>query len=214
MLIKKRRNLAVSLRKWMKLFGMTILIGAIVTVIGSVCIQLTNPDFRNIEAGGWLSYILMMALIGMTFGAFAHMGFFAYLMLNYIARSIFKRPYYWVAIQGFIALFVLIEIAYWTYDTNFPSATFWVIPLLLLVLSAFVAWLKVKATSPGAWIPTLFFLIAITVVESIPVFRTGNIYNLLYQLIPLFVCNAYQIMRLHRILGNTPLAEPIAKATA
>jgi len=192
----------LSLRKWMKLFGMTIVIGAIVTVVGSVCIQLFNPDFRNVEASGWLSYVLMMALIGMTFGAFAHMGFFAYMMLNYIARSIFKRPYYWVAIQGFVALFVLIEICYWTYDTNFPSLTFLVVPLALLVGSVLVAWFKVSQTAAGAWIPTIFFMVAITVLESIPAFRTGDISSLLYQLIPLFICNGYQIMQLHKILGQ------------
>jgi KinB signaling pathway activation protein len=213
MLIKQRRNKALNLRKWMKLFGTTILIGAVVTVVGSVCIQLSNPDFRNVAASGWLSYILMMALIGMTFGAFSHMGFFAYLMLNYIARSIFKRPYSWVAIQGFLAFFVLAEIAYWTYNSNFPSFTFWVIPLALLITSVLVAWWKVNQTSAGAWIPTIFFLIGITVMESIPVFRTGDISSLLYQLIPLFICNAYQIMQLHRILGKAVIASPIA-ATA
>jgi KinB signaling pathway activation protein len=192
----------LNLRKWMKLFGITILIGAVVTVVGSVCIQLFNPDFRNVEASGWLSYVLMMALIGMTFGAFAHMGFFAYMMLNYIARSIFKRPYYWVAIQGFIALFVLVEIAYWTYDTNFPSLTYLLLPLALIAGSVLVAWMKVSQTSTGAWIPTIFFLVAITAMESVPVFKTGDISSLLYQMVPLFICNAYQIMQLHRILGK------------
>ncbi len=198
----------MSLRKWMKLFGMTILIGAIVTVAGSVCIQLFNPDFRNVEASGWLSYVLMMALIGMTFGAFAHMGFFAYMMLNYIARSIFKRPYYWVAIQGFLALFVLIEIGYWTYDSDFPSTTFWVVPLALLAGAALVAWLKVSQTSAGAWIPTIFFMVAITVLEAIPAFRTGDLSSLLYQLIPLYICNGYQIMQLHKILGQPTGSRP------
>lgn len=205
----------MNLRKWMKLFGITILIGAVVTVVGSVCIQLFNPDFRNVEASGWLSYVLMMALIGMTFGAFAHMGFFAYMMLNYIARSIFKRPYSWVAIQGFIALFVLAEIAYWTYDTNFPSLTYLLLPLALIAGSVLVAWMKVSQTSTGAWIPTIFFLVAITAMESVPVFKTGDISSLLYQMVPLFICNAYQIMQLHRILGKPAQAgAPVSAAAA
>ncbi|WP_158602449.1 KinB-signaling pathway activation protein [Cohnella endophytica] len=203
----------MNLRKWMKLFGTTILIGAIVTVVGSVCIQLFNPEFRDVAAGEWLSYILMTALFGMTFGAFSHMGFFAYLMLNYIARTIFKRPYYWVAVQGFLAVFVLIEIAYWTYGTNFPDYTYWAIPLAMLAGSVLVAWLKVSQTSAGAWIPTVFFLVAISTMESIPVFKTADISSLLYQLIPLFICNAYQIIQLHRILGPAPSVNPIAAAT-
>jgi KinB signaling pathway activation protein len=202
----------LNLRKWMKLFIMTLLIGAIVTVIGSIGIQLSNPDFRNVQASGWLSYTLMMALIGLTFGAFSHMGFFAYLMLNYIARSIFKRPYSWVAIQGFITLFVLVEIAYWTYNTNFPDYTYWAIPLGLTISSILVGWRKVSQTTSGAWLPTLFFMVAITVMESIPVFRTADISSLLYQMIPLFICNAYQIMQLHKILGKSPVTSPITAA--
>lgn len=202
----------MNLRKWMKLFGTTILIGALAAMLTGVCMQLTDPDFRNIATDGWLYNILMMSLIGLTFGAFAHMGFFAYLMLNYISRSIFKRPYTWVALQGFIALFVLIEIAYWTYDSNFPSYTFWLVPLLLLVTSVIVTWRKTRETSSGAWIPTLFFLIAITVLEGIPAFRTGEMSSLIFQMIPLFICNTYQIMQLHRILGNLPLSATATKA--
>lgn len=196
----------------MKLFGTTILIGALVTVVGSVCIQLFNPDFRDVEAIGWLMYLLMMALAGMMFGAFAHMGFFAYLMLNYIARSVLKRPYYWVAIQAFVALFVLIEIAFWTYGSDYPAATFWVLPLALLVGSLLIAWLKASQTSAGAWIPTVFFMIGMTVLESIPAFRIWDIWSLSYQLIPLFVCNAYQIMQLHKILAKPAAAAPAAAA--
>ncbi|WP_373231685.1 KinB-signaling pathway activation protein [Cohnella sp.] len=202
----------MNLRKWMKLFGTTILIGALAAMVTGVCMQLTDPDFRNIAADGWLYNILMMSLIGLTFGAFAHMGFFAYLMLNYISRSIFKRPYTWVALQGFIALFVLVEIAYWTYDSNFPIYTFWVVPLLLLVASVVAAWRKTRETTEGAWIPTLFFLIVITVLEGIPAFRTGQISSLIFQLIPLFVCNVYQIMQLHRILGDKAIASSPTEA--
>jgi KinB signaling pathway activation protein len=195
-----RGNGYLSLRKWMKLFGATILIGGLATLIIGVCMQLSDPQFRNIQVDGWLYNLFQMAMIGFTFGAFAHMGFFAYLMLNYIARSIFKRPYLWVALQGFITVFVLIEIAYWTYGTNFPNATFWAVPLALVAGSLAVSWRKVHETTPGAWVPTLFFLVAVTVLEGMPAFRTASMSSLVFQLVPLFICNTYQIMRLHRIL--------------
>jgi KinB signaling pathway activation protein len=41
--------------------------------------------------------------------------------------------------------------------------------------------------------------------ESVPVFRTADISSLLYQMVPLFICNAYQIMQLHKILGKSPI---------
>jgi KinB signaling pathway activation protein len=190
----------LSLRKWMKLFGATILIGGLAALVLGICMQLSDPEFRNIEADGWLYNMFKMTMLGFTFGAFAHMGFFAYLTLNYIARSIFKRPQMWVAFQGFIAAFVLAEIAYWTYDTHFPDAVFWAVPLVILAASLLVAWRKVQETKSGAWVPTVFFLVAVTVLEAIPAFRTGSLPSLVLQLVPLFICNSYQIMRLHRIL--------------
>lgn len=202
----------MSLRKWMKLFGITILIGALIAAITGIGLMITDQEFQVEGTENWLVNIGMMALGGLTFGAFAHMGFFAYLMLNYIARSIFKRPYTWLMIQAIVAAFVLFEIGYWTYDSNFPSYTFWAVPLGLLAASLVVGWRKTHETSSGAWIPTVFFLVAITALESVPAFRTGNMPSLIFQIVPLFVCNAYQIMMLHRILDNSQQAP--AQATS
>lgn len=200
----------MNLRKWMTLFGTTILMGGAASLVTGVVMLLCDSSFHVVKTGGdWLFNVIMMALAGLTFGAFAHMGFFAYLMLNYIARSIFKRPYLWVALQGFIALFVLIEIAYWTYDSDFPAYTFWLVPIVLAAVSAAVARWKVKETTAGAWIPTLFYLIAVTTIEAMPGFQSGKITSLVFSLIPLFVCNSYQILRLHRILVK-PKAAPVA----
>lgn len=202
----------MNLRKWMKLFGTTILIGGLASLIIGVCMQLSDPTFRNIEADGWLYNMFQMAMIGFTFGAFAHMGFFAYLMLNYIARSIFKRPQLWVALQGFTTAFVLVEVAYGVYGTNFPEATFWAVPLALTAAALLVAWRKVHETTSGAWVPTVFFLVTVTVLEGVPAFRTGSLSSLVFQLVPLFVCNSYQIMRLHRILDSKAAVTETAKA--
>lgn len=186
----------------MRLFGLTILTGGLVSTVAGVIMVLLDPDFRNIEADGWLFNIVMMALSGFALGAFAHMGFFAYLTLNYIARSIFKRPYLWVTFQGFVTLFVLVEIMINLYDTNFPQATFWLLPLVLVALAAVVGWFKVKETSRGAWIPSFFFMVTITVLEANPGFKSGSLSSLVYMLLPLFICNTYQIMQLHRLLGT------------
>ncbi|MFC5528055.1 KinB-signaling pathway activation protein [Cohnella yongneupensis] len=202
----------MNLRRWMKLFGTTILIGALIAAITGIGLMGTDQEFQVKGTENWLVNIGLMALGGLTFGAFSHMGFFAYLMLNYIARSIFKRLYTWIMIQGLLAIIVMFEIGYWTYDTNFPSYTFWAVPLLLLGAALLVAWRKAHETSSGAWIPTVFFLVAITALESVPAFRTGSMASLVFQIIPLFVCNAYQIMRLHRILDRSPQAA--AQATS
>jgi len=204
----------LNLRKWMKLFGMTILIGAVVTVVGSVCIQLFNPDFRDVEASGWLSYVLMMALIGIDVRRVRPYGLFRLHDVELYRAQHFQTSVLWLAIQGFLALFVLIEIAYWTYGSDFPNETYWLLPIGLLAVSLLTAWLKVSQTNPGAWIPTVFFMVSITVAESIPAFRTGDISSLLYQLIPIFICNAYQIMQLHKILSKSEARGPTVAAAA
>ncbi|MFD0674964.1 KinB-signaling pathway activation protein [Cohnella sp. GCM10027633] len=194
----------MNLRRWMKLFGTTVLIGALIAALTGIGLMITDQEFQVKGTENWLVNIGMMALGGLTFGAFSHMGFFAYLMLNYIARSIFKRPFTWLMVQAIAAAFVLFEIGYWTYDTNFPDNAFWAVPLVLLAASVLVGWRKTHETSSGAWIPTVFFLVAVTALESVPAFRTGSMPSLLFQIIPLFACNAFQIMRLHRILDTSP----------
>lgn len=193
----------MNLRKWMTLFGVSILLGGAVSLATGLIMLLGDSSFRVVKTGDWLFNIVMMFMAGLSLGAFAHMGFFAYMMVNYIARSIFKRPYLWVALQGFLAVFVLIEIAYWTYDSEFQGHIFWSVPFVLAVASAAVAWRKSFETSSGAWIPTLFFMIAGTAVEALPGFQSGNASSLVFTIVPLFVCNAYHILRLHHILDSS-----------
>lgn len=200
----------MTLRKWAKLFGATLLIGALAAMATGVVMQLGDPEFRNVGLNGWLYNIWMMALSGFALGSVAHLGFFAYLMLNYVARSMFRRPYLWVALQGFTTVFALGELIYWlAVEPGLAAAVKWTVPLALMAASLLVAWRKVRETSQGAWIPALFFLIVGTLVEAIPAFRVSfqedNPLSLTLSLVPLFFCNAYQIMRLHRVLAKTPL---------
>jgi KinB signaling pathway activation protein len=200
-----RRNAQLNLKKWMKLFGTTILIGGLAALLTGLFMKVIDPKF---EGGDWLGWVVS----GFLFGAIAHTGFFSYLMLNYIARSIFKRPYLWVALQGFIAFFVIVEIAYWTYGSDYPAATFWGLPLSLLAASMVVAWRKSSETTSASWIPTLFFMMAATTLEAIPGFQTRSLPSLVMLIVPLFVCNSYQIMQLHRILGSKVPVSAAAKA--
>lgn len=196
----------------MKLFGVTILIGGVVSLITGV-IMANASNFEIPKADDWLYNATNMFFSGLTFGAFAHMGFFAYLTLNYIARSIFKKPYLWVAFQAFVTVFVLVEAAVNLYDSSFPSSSFWVLPLAITAASALVSWRKVKETTSGSWIPAMFFMIVVTVLEANPAFREGSITALIFMMLPLFLCNAYQILMLHRLLGDKS-AEPATRQTS
>ena len=197
----------MSLRKWAKLFGTSIAIGGIVSLVVGVVMAYLDPDFAIPKADDWIYNLFTFLFSGLTLGAFAHMGFFAYLTLNYIALSIFKKPYLWVALQGFATLFALVEVVINLYDTSLPASTYWLLPALLVLASAAVSWRKARETTKSAWVPSLFFLIVVTVLEGNPAFRSGSISSLIYMLLPLFACNTYQILQLHRILeAKAPLA--------
>lgn len=197
----------MSLRKWAKLFSISIAIGGLVSVVVGVVMAYMDPDFAIPKADDWIYNLFTFLFSGLTLGAFAHMGFFAYLTLNYIALSIFKKPYLWVALQGFATIFALVEVVINLYDTSFPPSTFWLLPVLLVAAAAAVSWRKVKETTKSAWVPSLFFMIVVTVLEGNPAFRSGDISSLIYMLLPLFACNTYQLLQLHRILDTkAPLA--------
>ena len=193
----------MSLKKWMKLFGATVSIGGVVSLVLGVIMVLLD-SFEIPKADDWLYNLMQMFLSGVTLGAFAHMGFFAYLTLNYIARSIFRKPYLWVAAQGFVTVFVLVELAVNLYGSGFPGYIFWAFPLVLTAASVLVAWIKVRETTTASWIPALFFMVAVTALEAIPAFREESVPSLVYMTLPLFLCNAYQLMMLHRLLGDPP----------
>ncbi|OUN00433.1 MAG: hypothetical protein BAA02_08895 [Paenibacillaceae bacterium ZCTH02-B3] len=200
----------MTLRKWAKLFGATLLVGALAYAVTGVPLQASDPEFRNVGLSGWLYNVWMMILSGLALGAVAHLGFFAYLMLNYVARSMLRKPYLWVALQGFTTVFALGELVYWmAVEDGLSAAVKWTVPAALTAASALVAWRKVRETSRGAWIPAMFFLVVGTLVEAVPAFRVSfqedNALSLILSLVPLFVCNAYQLMQLHRILDRSPV---------
>jgi len=203
----------LSLRKWAKLFGISIVIGGIVSLVVGIVMAYMDPDFAIPKADDWIFNMFTFLFSGLTLGAFAHMGFFAYLTLNYIALSIFKKPYLWIAFQGFVTVFVLAEVVINTYDTSFPKTTYWVLPIVLILASLAVSWRKVRETTSNAWVPSLFFMIVVTVLEGNPAFRSGSISSLVYMLLPLFACNTYQILQLHRILETKSPLSGAAKAS-
>ena len=57
-------------------------------------------------------------------------------------------------------------------------------------------------TNRNAFIPTLFFMCAVSVLEAVPALKLDNAASSLFMLAPLFVCNAWQILILHKILDN------------
>lgn len=174
---------------------------------------LTDQEFGflGMEATGF--NVLMMGISGLMIGAFSQMGFFAYLTLNYIALSVFRRKYLWNALQGYTTLFAVFGLGYVLYEERTNDWFFWVLPLILFAAALAVSWLKVKQTNKSAFIPTMFLLFVVTFVEAWPALQGAtNVAAIVFMMIPLFVCNAYQNIMMHRLLGAKEADPAVAPA--
>ncbi|MDQ0064007.1 KinB-signaling pathway activation protein [Paenibacillus harenae] len=193
----------MNLRKWFFLFWSCMAVGAVACVISGSIMSWTDQDFgfMGLEATGFNA--LMMAIVGLMIGAFSQMGFFAYLTLNYIALSVFRKKYLWNALQGYTTVFAAIGLGYVLFEQRTNNWFFWVLPLILVILSVAVSWYKVKQTNKTAFVPTMFLMFVITFIEAWPALQgETNVSAIVFMMIPLFVCNAYQIMMMHRLVKN------------
>ncbi|WP_337103264.1 KinB-signaling pathway activation protein [Paenibacillus sp. YIM B09110] len=193
----------MNLRKWFFLFWSCMAVGALACVISGSIMSWTDQDFgfMGLEATGFNA--LMMAIVGLMIGAFSQMGFFAYLTLNYIALSVFRKKYLWNALQGYTTAFAAFGLGYVLFEQRTNNWFFWVLPLILLILSVAVSWYKVKQTNKTAFVPTMFLMFVITFIEAWPALQgETNVSAIVFMMIPLFVCNAYQNMMMHRLVGS------------
>jgi len=74
--------------------------------------------------------------------------------------------------------------------------------LIVIAVSAAVALWKVKLTNKSGFISTFFFMAAGTILEVQPALKLDNTSSYLFMLIPLLVCNAWQILTLHKIIDK------------
>jgi KinB signaling pathway activation protein len=193
----------LTLRKWFHLFWTTLFIGIGLGVVAGLYLQLTDQDvsFLGLPAIGF--NIANMALGGAMISVLSQMGFFAYLIVRYIAMGIIRSKTLWDLLQLAIVIVALFDLAYLRY-INFPGnvsfLSYSFLPLILLVISLGTAYWKMKLTNKSGFIPTLFFMAAVTVMEGVPAFKLNNSASNLFMLLPLIGCNAWQILILPRVL--------------
>lgn len=191
----------MTFKSWLKLFSKTIGLGGLICVVLGLFMMFTNVEFGffNVELaegsrfGAIVVNVLLMLFAGCTIGAFCHMGFFAYLTLNYIALSIFRKKYLWYTIQAYSTVFALGLVGYLLFDIRTNNWFFWAFPLVLAILSLIISYFKVKATKKEAFIPTMFLLVVMTLILSTPVLKLDyNLSAVIFMVTPILVCNAYQ----------------------
>lgn len=183
----------MTLKKWFFIFWSTMAVGAGVCMIEGLIMLLTDQEFGFLGFKATGFNLIMMFLAGIMIGAFSQMGFFAYLTLNYIALSVFRQKYLWNALQGYTTLFGVFFLGYILYQDRTNDWFFWVMPLILLIMSFGAALLKVKQTKRAAFIPTLFLMFVITAIEAYPALQgETNVTTVIFMVLPLFACNFYQ----------------------
>jgi KinB signaling pathway activation protein len=146
-------------------------------------------------------------LLSLTLAALAELGFFSFLVFNWLAKGLIRQKR---AYDLFMLLLVLIVLGDWAYLnlSKFNGESLWLhllVPFTVLLTAVIVAGLKVKWTQKTAYVPTFFFMVVATVIEAVPTFhaKAGEIplLMILHAVLVLLVCNAWQILQLHRLVA-------------
>ncbi|WGU93906.1 KinB-signaling pathway activation protein [Paenibacillus dendritiformis] len=197
----------MTLKKWFYLFWTTLLIGGGITLVMGLSLQIIQGEFQNFNGpmDGVLN-VVQLILSGFTVSVYSQMGFFAYLTLNFIAIGLFRKT--WPYIQVVLTVIALLDLMFLrmlladnTSQRGGDAMNDILLGLAVLAVALIVGYFKVKATNRTAFIPTLFFMIAITTVETLSALNISGIATW-YVYLPLAACNAYQVLMLNRILGT------------
>jgi KinB signaling pathway activation protein len=197
----------MTIRKWFYLFWTSTLIAVISSVGIGLLLQLSDQEFNNVSISQLAYSIMFMILGGAMIGVLSQMGFFAYLILRYIAEGLFQKKIIWTYIQIIAILVVLFDAVYFRRtsvdqtDSIASYLNYSIMPLCILIFSLAVTYWKVKLTNKSAIVPTLFFLVVVTILESVPAIRLNNSASSLFMLVPLFATNTWQILILPKVLN-------------
>lgn len=166
-------------------------------------LQIADKDFAFLGISVIGYNMLWMFLGGATISVLSQMGFFAYLIVRFIAIGIFRNKWTWDMLQIIVIIIALFDLVYLPYVSFSSDGGFWgylPLPLIMLAVAVLIAYWKTKMTNKSAFIPTLFFMSAVTIMEGVPALKLNNAASTVYMLVPLVACNAWQILILHKVL--------------
>ena len=180
-----------------------MLIGAAGALGTGLIMMLVNGEKTN-GIADFMLYFLILFGSGVMISVYSQMGFFAYLILNYMGKGVFPRRG-WQIVQIVLAVLALLDIMFLRLFVGGDRERISDIVLGLTILAAAVvtAYVKVKQTHISALVPTLFFMIAVTAVETIGVLRIDVNAATIFIVVPLLLCNAYQMLILHKLVERS-----------
>ncbi|GGH39933.1 KinB-signaling pathway activation protein [Paenibacillus segetis] len=190
----------MNLKKWLYLLWTSLVVGAVGSLLAGLLLQWTHTIQLNGTAD-FLMNILILLGVGIMVSIYSQMGFFAYLMMNYMGSGVFSRMT-WRYVQIALTVLALMELMFLRVFVGEGKSGISdvMLGIIVLIIALVTAYFKAKWTNASAWIPTLFFMIAVTIVEMIGVLNIGVNQATIWIGAPLLACNAYQILILHRVL--------------
>jgi KinB signaling pathway activation protein len=192
----------LNLRRWFFLFWTALLIGAAGALGTGLIMMLVNGEKTN-GIADFMLYLLILFGSGVMISVYSQMGFFAYLILNYMGKGVFPRRG-WQIVQIVLTVLALLDIMFLRLFVGGGRERLSDIVLGLIILATAIvtAYVKIKQTHISALVPTLFFMIAVTAVETIGVLRIDVNAATIFIVIPLLLCNAYQMLILHKLVDG------------
>jgi KinB signaling pathway activation protein len=194
----------VTIRKWIYLFFTTLLIGGVLGLVTGLIF-----NWNEVIGGGFLNSLfgcLFLFGLGCTYSVVSQMGFFAYLIVHRFGLGMFRSVSLWNAVQVLLIAFTLFDLIFFDFislsENGESSLGYTVFPVALLFVGLLVAYLKAKKTNKFAFIPTLFFMVVVTTLELLLAKDVEDWTWLLPLIVILLACNAWQVLILHRLLGN------------
>ncbi|GAB6469541.1 KinB signaling pathway activation protein KbaA [Bacillus cereus] len=196
-------------RKWVRLFFTTLFLGGVSTVIIGFVLEWDKyaKFFKNFDGKEILAVSFWLMGVGFIFSVISQMGFFAYLTIHRFGLGMFRSPSLWNIVQLFFIAFVLFDFVYLRSvliaNGEISLGNNILVAGVLFMFGAIVAYIKSKETNKKAFVPALFFMVVVTILEWVPALRINDTDWLYLMVIPLLLCNAYQLLILHRLIGKT-----------
>lgn len=177
-----------------------MLVGALGAVVAGLILQFATGTIEFKGTVDMLIFPLILFGYGALVSVYSQLGFFAYLTLNYMGIGVFKRKT-WQYVQIVLSVLALLELMFLRTFVGGEKNLAWDLTLGIgiLITAVIVTYFKVKFTNINALIPTMFFMLAVTILEIIGVLKIGVNNATVFIIIPLLACNAYQMLTLHKV---------------
>ncbi|AOZ93394.1 KinB-signaling pathway activation protein [Paenibacillus crassostreae] len=191
----------MTLRKWFKLFWQALLVGAVVSVATGIVLSFEDGGISFNGFSDYVVYFVILFGYGVLASVYSQLGFFAYLILNYMGNGVFSKKG-WQYIQMVLTVLALLELMFFRTFVGGQAgqSSDLILSIVILVVAIITALYKARMTNISAWIPTLFFMIGVTIIEIVGGLKINVDNATAFIVIPLLACNAFQILILHRVV--------------